>query len=175
MGEVTAIHPLEAYLGMSKGAAALTDEQAKDCMAGLVNDPRLLQEVCAMFSDRINSGNRCFVVGKVYDIDSGRYGCVTILSEDVAGVIGDDYLQRTHEDMNYALMCAFTEFRRFCAEVSVSYDAWDDFLRFAVQERFLPLFKNGVRARLVCPAQVDGAIMPILVFIVYLEYGEMYG
>ncbi len=160
---------------MGNCAATVTDEQAKACIAGLVDDPRLLQEVCAMFTDRINSGNRCFVVGKVYDVDSERYGCVTILSEDVAGVIGDDYLQRTHEDINYALMCAFTEFRRFCTEVRVSYDAWDDFLRFAVQGRFLPLYKNGVRARLVYPGRADGAIMPVLVFIVYLKYDEMYG
>ncbi len=127
-----------------------------------------------MFSDLINSGNRCFVVGKVYDADNERYGCVTILSEDVAGVIGDTFLQKTHEEINYDLMCAYMEFRQFCMEAGGNNGDWDDYLRYAVQKHFLPLFKNGVRARLIRPEALDKVALPTLMFILYLKYDEVY-
>lgn len=168
------IHPLEAYLG-ENGGDALTDEQAKDSIAGLVNDTSLLQEACAMFAGEINGDGRCYAIGKVYDTDHERYGCVTIVSEDAAGVIGYDFLQKTHEDINYALMCAYMEFRRFCQEVSAIYDTWDDYLDFNMQKSFLSLFKNGVRARLIRPGPAARPALPTLVFVIFLKYDEMYG
>lgn len=167
-------HPLEAYLCVNKGGA-LTDEQAKDSIAGLVNDPDMLRDVCAMFGGELNGDTRCYAVGKVYDAETGRFGCITILSEDVAGVIGNDFLQKVHEDMNYALMCSYVEYRRFCEEISANYDTWDDYLDFTMKKGFLSLFKNGVRARLIHPDPVDRAALPTLVFILYLKYDEMYG
>ncbi len=168
------IHPLEAYLCESK-EGALTDEQAKESLAGLVNDPDLLRDVCAMFGGELNGDNRCYAVGKVYDADTERFGCITILSEDVAGVIGNDFLQKTHEDINYALMCAYMEFRRFYQEVGANYDTWEDYLNFTVQKSFLSLFKNGVRARLIHPGPAVRSALPTLVFIVYLKFDEIYG
>jgi len=140
-------HPLEAYFGENK-SGAITDEQAKESIAGLVNDPALLQDVCAMFAGVINSADRCFAVGKVYDVEGEHYGCVTILSEDVVNVIGGEGLQETHEEINYTLLCAYLEFRRFYREVTHTFEAWDDYLEFIMQKSFVTLFKNGVRARL---------------------------
>jgi len=168
------IHPLETYLCVKNGGT-LTDEQAKDSIAGLVNDPDLLQDVCAMFGRELNGDARCYVVGKVYDADTGRYGCITVLSEDVANIIGNDFLQKTHEELNYVLMCSYIEYCRFCEEVNANYDTWDDYLQFALQKSFLSLFKNGVRARLIRPDPVGRATLPTLVFTVYLNYGQMYG
>ena len=165
-------HPLEAYRYMNKGNG-LTDEQAKDSIAGLVNDPDLLRAVCAMFRGELNGDARCYVIGKVYDADNGLYGCVTVLSEDVVGVIGNDFLQKMHEDINYALVCAYMEYRGYCEEASANYDTWEDYLNFSLQKSFLSLFKNGVRARLIRPS-IKSAL-PTLVFIIYLKYDEMYG
>lgn len=167
-------HPLEAYLCENKGGA-LTDEQAKDSIAGLVNDSDLLRDVCAMFDGELNSDARCYAVGKVYDADIERYGCITILSEDAANVIDNDFLQKIHEDMNYILMCTYVEYRRFCEEINANYDTWDDYLNFTMQKSFLSLFKNGVRARLIHTDSVGRSALPTLVFIVYLKYDEMYG
>lgn len=166
------IHPLKASKG---NGIALTDEQAKDSIAGLVNDPGLMRDVCAMFSRELNGDSRCYAVGKVYDSDMERFGCITILSEDVTGVIGNDFLQKANEDMNYILMCTYIEYRRFCEEASADYDTWDDYLNFSMQKSFLSLFKNGVRARLIRPDAVERATLPTLVFIVYLKYDEIYG
>lgn len=167
-------HPLEAYL-CDKKSGAITDEQAKESIAELVNDPSLLQDVCGMFSAEINSADRCFAVGKVYDVGEERYGCLTILSEDVVNVIGQDRLQEMHEEINYTLLCAFVEYRRFCREVKETVDAWEDYLDFIVQKSFVTLYKNGVRARLIHPDSVGNAMMPTIAFILYQKYDEIYG
>jgi hypothetical protein len=167
-------HPLEAYLAENK-SSTVTDEQARDSIEGLVNDPELLQEVCSMFADEINVAERCFAVGKVYDVEEERYGCVTILSEDVAGVIGEDFLQKTHEEINYMLLCAYLEYRRFCREVDAIYDAWDDYLHFIMEKNFPSLFNNGVRTRLIHTGSVEKAAMPTIAFILYQKYDELYG
>jgi hypothetical protein len=166
------IHPLEAYLYENKGGP-LTDEQAKDSIAGLVNDPDLLRDVCALFSVELNGDSRCYAMGKVYDSDTRRFGCVTVLSEDVAGVVGNEFLQKAQEDMNYVLMCSYIEYSRFCEEVSANYDTWDDYLDFTVQRGFPPLFKNGVRARLIRPGPAARSALPTLVFIIYLNYSML--
>ncbi len=168
------IHPLEAYLYEARGDL-LTDEQAQDSIAGLVNDSGLLQQACTTFASKVNADERCYAVGKVYDTDNMRYGCITILSEDASGVIGNDDLQKTHEALNYALMCAYMEFRRFCLEVSVNFAAWDEYLDYAVEKSFMPLFKNGVRARLMQYESAATSPLPTLVFVIYLNYDEMYG
>jgi hypothetical protein len=167
-------HPLEAYFD-DKKSGAVTEEQAKDSISGLVNDPGLLQEVCAMFADVINSGDRCFAVGKVYDVEDERYGCLTVLSEDVINVIGEEDQHETQEEMNYLLLCAYLEYRRYCREVDKGFEAWDDYLEFVVQKSFVTLFKNGVRARLIHTDSVGRTAMPTIAFIVYLKYDEIYG
>ena len=172
MREVQLSHPLEAYF-IDKKSGAVTDEQAKDSIAGLVNDAGLLQEACAIFTSEINGGDRCYAVGKVYDVEDERYGCVTILSEDVANVIGNDFLSKTHEEINYHLVCAYLEYRRFCREVNAVYDAWDDYMDFIIQKNFVSLFKNGVRARLIHTDAVDRSTLPTIVFIVYQKYSEL--
>ncbi len=167
-------HPLEAYFCENK-SGAVTDEQAKDSISGLVNDPALLRDVCYMFADEINSSDRCFAIGKVYDVEDERYGCLTVLSVDVVDVIGQDMLQETHEEMNYTLLCAYIEYRRFCEEVQKTYDAWDDYLEFVMQKSFVTLYKNGVRARLIHTDAVGKAAMPTIAYIVYQKYDELYG
>ncbi|HTY91795.1 MAG TPA: hypothetical protein VMC84_11515 [Methanocella sp.] len=167
-------HPLEAYFDENK-SGAITDEQAKESIAELVNDPTLLQDVCAMFAAEINSADRCFAVGKVYDVGDERYGCLTILSEDVVNVIGQDTLPEIHEEMNYTLLCAYLEYRQFCREVRETIEAWDDYLDFIMQKSFVALYKNGVRARLIHTDAVSRATMPAIAFIVYQKYDEIYG
>ncbi len=167
-------HPLEAYLGENK-TSVVTDEQAKDSISELVNDAGLLQEACAMFNAELNSDVRCFAVGKVYDVEKERYGCVAILSEDVANVIGEGFMQEKHEEINYVLLCAYLEYRRFCEEVDNIFEAWDDYLNFIMQKSFMPLFKNGVRARLIYPGSAEKSALPTIVFIVYQKYDEIYG
>jgi len=167
-------HPLEAYLAENKNGA-VTDEQAKASISVLVNDPALLQDVCATFASLINGADRCYAVGKVYDVEDQRYGCLTVLSEDVVGIINPERLQETHELINYTLLCAYLEYRRFCQEVKAMYDAWDDYLNFIVQKSFVTLYKNGMRARLIHTDSVGEAAMPTVAFIIYLDYGEIYG
>lgn len=174
MAEVKLSHPLEAYFGENK-SGAITDEQAKESIAGLVNDPALLQDVCAMFAGVINSADRCFAVGKVYDVEDERYGCLTILSEDVVNVIGPEGLQETHEEINYTLLCAYLEYRRFCQEVQKTCEAWDSYLEYIMQRSFITLFKNGVRARLIHTDAIGKAEMPVVAFIIYQKYDELYG
>ena len=122
-----------------------------------MNDRQLLIDVCAMFTVENNIDARCYAVGKVYDVGDERYGCVTIISEDVANVIGQEYLQNTHEEINYALVSAYIEYRRFCKEADHMEDAWDDYLNFVLSKNFLPLFNNGVRARLIHTEAVEKA------------------
>ncbi len=112
-------------------------------------------------------------MGKAYDVEGKRFGCITVVSEDAAAVIDNDYMQKVHEDINYTLMCAYVEYRRFCEEAGGNHDTWDDYLDFTMQKGFLPLFKNGVRARLIRPSIRPA--LPALVFIIFLKYEEMYG
>lgn len=174
MEKVKMSHPMDAYMSENK-SGVVTDEQAKDSIAGLVNDPGLLQAVCGMFSDVINSGDRCFAIGKVYDVEKERYGCVTIFSEDAVHVIGEDHLDETQESVNYTLLCAYIEYRRFCQDVDKAYEAWDDYLDFIMEKSFVTLYKNGVRARLIHTDSIGKAAMPTLAFIVYQKYDEIYG
>ncbi len=125
---------------------------------------------CSRVESNIDA--RCYAVGKVYDVGDERYGCVTIISEDVANVIGQDYLQNTHEELNYALVSAYIEYRRFCKEADHMEDAWDDYLNFVLSKNFLPLFSNGVRARLIHTEAVEKAPLPIVAFIMYQDYSE---
>lgn len=167
-------HPLEAYLCENK-SGMVSDEQAKSSIADLVNDSDLLKDVCAMFHAENNIDARCYAVGKVYDVGDERYGCIAILSEDVVNVIGNDFLQATHEEMNYVFLCAYLEYRRFCAEANGLYEAWDDYLNFIMQKNFLPLYKNGVRARLIHTGSVEKTTLPTILFIAYQKYDEIYG
>jgi hypothetical protein len=166
-------HPLESYLCEHKDGN-ISDDEAKDSISGLVNDRQLLIDVCAMFTVENNIDARCYAVGKVYDVGNERYGCVTIISEDVANVIGQDYLQNTHEEINYALVSAFIEYRRFCKEADHMEDAWDDYLNFVLSKNFLPLFNNGVRARLIHTESIENSPLPIVAFILFLKYDEVY-
>lgn len=165
-------HPMEAYFDEKK-SGAVTDEQAKASMSGLVNDPGLLQDVCAMFIDAINSGDRCYAIGKVYDVEDRHYGCLTVMSEDVMNVIGEEKGQQTQEEINYLLLCAFLEYRRFCREADHDFEAWDDYIDFVMQKSLVTLFTNGVRARLIHNDSVGRATMPTVAFIVYQDYGAL--
>ena len=166
-------HPLESYLREHKDGS-ISDDDAKDSIASLVNDQQLLIDVCAMFTVENNIDARCYAVGKVYDVGEVRYGCVTIISEDVANVIGQEYLQNTHEEINYALVSAYIEYCRFCKEADHMEDSWDDYLNFVLSKNFLPLYNNGVRARLIYTEAVEKAPLPIVVFILYQKYDEIY-
>ena len=165
-------HPLDSYLSEQKGGS-ISDEAARNSITDLVNDRQLLVDVCAMFREENNIDARCYAVGKVYDVGDRRYGCITILSEDVANVIGQDYLQAKHEDINYALVTAYLEYCRFCQDTGHPGEGWDDYLNFIVSKNFLPLFENGVRARLIHTESIEKARLPTVAFIVYQNYQEM--
>jgi hypothetical protein len=165
-------HPLEAYLSDDRNGI-ITDEEAKDSISGLVNDPALLQEVCARFTEDLNSDARCYAVGKVYDVEDRRYGCIAIMSEDVVNVIGHDTLEETHEKINYVLLCAFLEYKRFCADAGSSFEAWDDYLDFSMQRNFPALFNNGIRARLMHTDSIRIATLPTVVFVVFQNYSAL--
>lgn len=162
-------HPLEAYISDTR-AGPITDEQARDSISGLVNDPALMQEVCARFRGELNSDARCYAVGKVYDVDDRQMGCIAFLSDDVVSVIGTDFLPETHEKINYVLLCAFLEYRRSCLDAGSMFEAWDDYLDFIVQKSFPSLFNNGIRARLIHTDSVGTAALPTVVFIVFQDY-----
>lgn len=165
-------HPLEAYLCEQKDGS-ISDEQAKDSISGLVNDQQMLIDICAMFTAESNIDSKCYAVGKVYDVGEERYGCFTALSEDVANVIGHDLLQKSHEYINYALVSAYLEYRRFCEETKMMPEAWDDYLNFVMEKNFLSLFSNGVRARLIHTDSVEKASLPTVAFILYQKYDEL--
>jgi hypothetical protein len=88
-------------------------------------------------------------------------------------VIGSEGLQETHEEINYTLLCAYLEYRRFCSEVQKTYDAWDDYLEFVMQKSFITLYKNGVRARLIHTDAIGKTAMPVVAFIVYQNYDAL--
>jgi hypothetical protein len=162
-------HPLEAYLSDTR-SGTITDEQARESISGLVNDPALMQEVCARFTIELNSDARCYAVGKVYDVDDSQFGCIAFLSEDVVNVIGSDFLPETHEKINYALLCAFLEYRRSCLDAGSMFEAWDDYLDYIMHKSFPSLYNNGIRARLIHTDSIGIAALPTVVFIVFQDY-----
>ncbi len=83
------IHPFHAYLGRPRDGH-VSDDLAREDITGLVNDRELVAEVCVLFHEKTNADATCYAMGKVYDVNGESFGCVSIISEDVAGIIGND-------------------------------------------------------------------------------------
>jgi hypothetical protein len=165
-------HPLQSYFYESKDGH-MPDEVAKEDITGLVNDPDLVREVCALFHDRNNLDATCYAIGKVYDVGGESYGCVSILSEDVANIIGDRFPDM-QEQINFTLISTFLEFRRVCNGSAEIFDAWDGYLDTIMSKSFLPLYENGMRARLIHNGRIHAAKLPTVVFVVYQQYDALY-
>ncbi len=165
-------HPLQSYFYESKDGH-MPDEVAREDITGLVNDPDLVREVCAIFHESNNIDTTCYAIGKVYDVCGESYGCVSILSEDVANIIGEP-LPDLQEQINFTLISTFLEFRRVCNGSAEIFDAWDGYLDTIMAKSFLPLYENGMRARLIHNDRIHAAKLPTVVFIVYQQYDALY-
>jgi hypothetical protein len=148
------------------------DETAREEITGLVNDPELIKDVCALFHEKTNMDATCYAMGKVYDVSGESFGCVSIISEDVAGIIGEP-LQETQESINYALVSAYLEFRGLCDGKPGMIDAWDSFLDLILSRNFLPLYENGMRSRLIHNSRVAASRLPLVVFAVYQQFDAL--
>lgn len=167
-------HPLAAYFSESKDGH-ITDDAAKEDITGLINDQELIKEVCTAFRNANNSDSSCYTVGKVYDVHGESQGCVTVLSDDVVNIIGEESLQDIQEQMNYILITTYLEFKRICKGADEVFDAWDGYLDLVMSKNFLSLYENGVRARLIHNGRIDQTLLPIVVFTIFLDYGAVYG
>ncbi|HMK48270.1 MAG TPA: hypothetical protein VK436_16725 [Methanocella sp.] len=167
-------HPLEAYFYEAKDGH-MADEKAREDITGLINDLDVIKEACAVFSDQKNNDTTCYTVGKVYDVKGESFGCVTILSDDAVNVIGQDQLQATHENLNFMLITTFLEFRRICKGNEDITDVWDGCLDMVLSRNFIPLYENGVRARLIHNGRIEQTALPTIVFVLYMAYDAVYG
>ncbi len=161
-------HPFHAYLDRPKDGH-VSDDLAREEITGLVNDQELVAEVCTIFHGKMNLDATCYSMGKVYDISGESFGCVSIISEDVAGIIGES-MQEVQESIKYALVSAYLEFRNLCEGQSVSVEAWDEYLDLVLTRNFPPLYKNGMRALLVYNSRIADTRLPVVVFAVYQQY-----
>ena len=166
-------HPLQSYLQESKDGH-MTDDAAREDITGLVNDPELVKDVCAVFHKEMNSDSTCYAIGKVYDVQGESYGCVSMISEDVSNIIGEN-LQEIQENINYALISSYLEFRRMCAGNPEMLNAWDSYLDLTMSRNFLPLYDNGMRARLIHNGRTGDIRLPIVVFVVFQQYDALCG
>jgi hypothetical protein len=161
-------HPLYAYLKEPRDGH-VSDETAREDITGVVNDPELIKDVCALFHEKTNVDTTCFAMGKVYDVSGESFGCVSAISEDVAGIIGEP-LQEAQERINYALVSAYLEFRDLCDSKAEITEAWDDYLDLMLARNFLPLHENGMRARLIHNSRVGELRLPLVIFAVYQQF-----
>lgn len=164
-------HPLYAYLKESR-EGHVSDETARDDITGLVNDQELIKDVCALFHDKTNMDATCYAMGKVYEVNGESFGCVSIISEDVAGIIGEP-LQETQESINYALVSAYLEFRGLSNGNADVVEAWEGYLDLILSRNFLPLYENGMRARLIHSSRIAEVRLPMVIFAVYQQYDAL--
>jgi hypothetical protein len=164
-------HPLQAYLRESRDGH-VTDETAREDITNIVNDPELIKEVCALFHEKMNLDSTCFAMGKVYDVNGESFGCVSIISKDVAGIIGEP-LQEAQENINYVLFSAYIEFRGLCQGKTEMLDAWDGYIDLVLSRNFLPLHENGMRARLIHSSRIADVRLPVVVFAIYQQYDAL--
>jgi hypothetical protein len=164
-------HPLYAYLRESRDGQ-VTDEIAREDITGLVNDPDLIKDVCALFREKMNVDATCYAMGKVYEVNGESFGCVSIISEDVAGIIGEP-LQETQESINYALVSAYLDFRGLCEGNTEVLQAWDGYLDLVLSRSFMPLYENGMRAQLIHSSRIADVRLPMVIFGVYQQFDAL--
>ena len=167
-------HPLQEYFCETKDGH-IGDENAREDITGLINNMDLIMDACAIFGGAKNNDTACYTVGKVYDVHGESYGCVTVLSDDVVHVIGPDEQQEIHEKLNFMLVTTFLEFRRLCKDQEEAVDIWDGYLDLVMSRNFLPLYENGVRARLIHNGSIEQAKLPTVVYVLYQSYDAVYG
>jgi hypothetical protein len=171
--EIIPMRPIEAYFVEARSRDT-TDEVAKDDITGLVNDADLMKEACGVFHEHNNADATCYAIGKVYDAYGSSYGCVSILSEDVAHIIGEA-IQEEQEKINFVLISTFLDFMRLCQGRPETYDAWDGYLDLVLARNFASLHENGMRALLLYNDRIIATRLPIVVFTVYQAYETVYG
>jgi hypothetical protein len=159
---------LDEYLMESK-VDAVSDDQARADITGLINDAEMLVYVCSLYREVSNVDTTCYAVGKVYDIAGQRYGCVTMLSEDVVNIIGKDFLDDTQEKLNRTLITLYIE-NNASIKAEKPTKPWDEKIEEILSGMFKPLYDNGVRVRLVYSPSISKLTMRTLVFIVYQRY-----
>jgi|AGTN01.3.fsa_nt_gi hypothetical protein len=164
-------HPLYDYLVESRDGH-VPDDRAIDDITGLVNDPDLVREVCALFHEKANADHTCYAIGKVYDVDGESFGCVSIVSEDVVGIIGEP-IQEAHERINYALVRSYLEFRGLCDGSADVHDVWEGYLDLVISKNFLPFHENGMRAMLIHSSRISDLRLPTVIFAVYQQYDAL--
>jgi hypothetical protein len=164
-------HPLYAYLKESRDGH-VSDETAREDITSFVNDPDLIKDVCALFHEKTNVDVTCYAMGKVYEVNGESFGCVSIISEDVAGIIGEP-LQETQESINYALVSAYLEFRGLSDGNAEVLQAWEGYLDLVLSHSFLPLHENGMRARLIHSSRLAEIRLPMVIFAVYQQYDAL--
>ncbi|WP_148266467.1 hypothetical protein [Methanocella arvoryzae] len=167
-------HPLQEYFCEAKDGR-IGDEKAREDITGLVNNMDLIKDACAIFGVEKNNDTACYTVGKVYDVHGESYGCVTVLSDDVVHVIGQDEQQEIHEKLNFMLVTTYLEFRRLCKDKEDAIEIWDGYLDLVMSRNFLPLYENGVRARLIHNGSIEQAKLPTVVYVLYQSYDAVYG
>ena len=153
----------------------MTDDKAREDISGLINDLDIIKEACTAFNLEKNNDTACYTVGKVYDVKGECYGCVTILSDDVVRIVGQEELQATHEKINFLLITTYLEFRRLCKENDEARDVWDGYLDMIMSRNFLPLYENGVRARLIHNGRIEQTTLPTIVYVLFESYEAVYG
>lgn len=164
-------HPLQSYYYETKDEH-VPDEEAREYITGLVNDNDFIGGVCGLFHEENNADATCFAMGKVYDVNGQSRACVSIISQDVAGIIGEP-IQEVQENINLTLFSTYLEFRCVCNGSSEIFDAWDGYLDLILSKTFLPFYENGMRARLIYNGRIGEIRMPTVVFIVYLQYSAI--
>jgi hypothetical protein len=164
-------HPLHAYLREPRDGH-VPDDRAREDITCLVNDQDIVRDVCALFHEKTNADSTCYAMGKVYDVNGESFGCVSIISEDVAGIIGES-LQEMQEGINYALVSAYLDFRGLCDGKAELTGAWDGFLDLVLARSFPPLYENGMRAMLVHNYRIAEARLPMVIFAVYQQYDAL--
>ncbi|WP_230742673.1 hypothetical protein [Methanooceanicella nereidis] len=168
-------HPLEAYFCETKNGN-IPDEKAKDTLKSLVNDDRLIKDVCSIFNEYNNVDTVCYAVGKLYDVNGESYGCITILSEDVFALIGKEDLEQSQERFNHILIGSYLEYKKYGKDLGQEvFETWDEYVDIIMSKNFLSLYENGVRAKLIHNTSIANTSMPVVVFILYQNYDVIYG
>lgn len=148
----------------------VNNDRAKENLQTLVNNNDLMQECCRFFAE-VSNIEPCHAAGKLYDVKGDGYGCVTVISQDAVNIIQKEYLDDTQKKINYVLLSSFLEYRSFFKDMeAISYESWDEYLDLVMARHFLPLYKNGIKARLMPNPGLKDMVLPILVFLVYQDY-----
>lgn len=66
-------HPLYAFLAKPETDMCPTSGARED-ITGLMSDPELVRDMCALSCERVNLDTMCYATGKVYDVEARASG-----------------------------------------------------------------------------------------------------